>query len=64
MRAIGKKVFFIKVYVPWRDKQFPLHRMLNTTDLTCGQIKEFRELLTHEICAANVCQSTKNTREQ
>ena len=68
MRAIGKKLFFAKVFVPWRDKQFPLRRMLNhavnRTDLTCGQIKKFRRHMTHEICAADVCLSTKNTNNQ
>ena len=43
----------------------PLRRMLSNavdrTNLTCGQVWDWRNLLTHEICAANVCQSTKNT---
>merc|ERR1712027_53806 len=33
-------------------------------DLTCSDIRNFRQLLRSEICAANVCQSTKNTRDK
>merc|ERR1711879_817672 len=32
-------------------------------DLTCSNIRNFRQLLRSEICAANVCQSTKNTKQ-
>ena len=32
-------------------------------DLTCSDIRNFRQLLRSEICAANVCQSTKNTKQ-
>ena len=38
-----------------------LSNAVDRTNLTCGQVWDWRNLLTHEICAANVCQSTKNT---
>ena len=41
-----------------------LNHAVNRTDLTCGQIKKFRRHMTHEICAADVCLSTKNTNNQ
>ena len=43
-------------------------RMLNNavdqTDLNCNMIRKFRKLMKHELCAADVCQATKNTREE
>ena len=41
-----------------------LNNAVDRTNLTCGQIMKFRRLMRHEICAANVCQSTKNTKEK
>ena len=41
-----------------------LNHAVDRTDLTCGQIQMFRNLMQHELCAANVCQTTKNTREK
>ena len=65
-RTIGKEVLFSEVYVSWRDERFPLlRRMLSPDDdLTCSNIRNFRQLLRSEICAANVCQSTKNTKDK
>ena len=43
-------------------------RMLNNavdqTNLNCSMIRKFRKLMKHELCAADVCQATKNTREE
>ena len=41
-----------------------LSNAVDRTNLTCGQVWDWRNLLRHEICAANVCQSTKNTRDK
>ena len=40
-----------------------LNNAVDRTNLTCGQIKKFRTLMRSELCAANVCQTTRNTKE-
>ena len=40
-----------------------LNNSVERTDLTCGQIKKFRKLIKSELCAANVCQTTRNTKQ-
>merc|ERR1712117_229976 len=40
-----------------------LNNAVDHTDLTCGQIKKFRKLIKSELCAANVCQTTRNTKQ-
>ena len=40
-----------------------LNNAVDRTDLTCGQIKKFRKLIKSELCAANVCQTTRNTKQ-
>ena len=40
-----------------------LNNAVERTDLTCGQIKKFRKLIKSELCAANVCQTTRNTKQ-
>ena len=40
-----------------------LNNAVDHTGLKCGQIKKFRKLMRSELCAANVCQTTRNTKE-
>jgi len=40
-----------------------LNNAVDRNDLTCGQIKKFRKLMKSELCAANVCQTTRNTKQ-
>ena len=39
-----------------------LNNAVDRTNLTCVQIKKFRKLMRSELCAANVCQTTRNTK--
>ena len=41
-----------------------LNNAVDKTNLTCPMIRKFRKLMTHELCAANVCKATKNTGEE